>query len=400
MGANILLVMPGSSISSSVSQGAGSEPTLTLKDCDAIARNCPSVRAVAPTVRARTQLVYGNQNWVPSTLCGTTASFLAIREWSVAEGAAFTERDVLSASRVCLLGQTTARELFQGVSPIGKELRVNNVPFTVVGVLASKGANMMGSDQDDILVAPWTAIKYRVAGATLTSANQSSSSGSKSAVNTLSAIYPGDAPQLYPVQSGVQVANNPMLTRFATLDLILASAVSAAQIPSAIRDMTTTLREQHGLRPTQENDFDIRSMTEMTNIMSSTTALMTKLLLCVAMISLMVGGVGIMNIMLVSVTERTHEIGLRMAVGARAGDILKQFLVEAVILCLVGGVLGILCGHGGAQLVCILFQWTVQTSPRAIIAAVLVSATIGMLFGFYPAWKASRLDPIDALRYE
>ena len=401
MGANVLLILPGTAASGGISFGMGSVTTLTPDDCEAILRECPSVRNAAPAVRARTQVVYGNRNWVPSSMYGTTSAFLDVRDWTLAEGGPFTDRDVLNANKVCVLGQTLVRELFQGDSPIGKEIRVKNVSFRVVGVLNSKGANMMGSDQDDILLAPWTTIKYRVTGSTLTNTNQSaSSSSSGTSVNTLNNLYPGGQPSLYPEQSEVQAADNPMPVRFANIDQILAGARSAEEIPAAIQQVKDLLHERHHLRPGEPDDFTIRDMTEMTKTLTSTTNLMTNLLLCVAMISLVVGGVGIMNIMLVSVTERTREIGLRMAVGARARDILRQFLVEAVVLCLVGGGLGILLGHGGSHVVRMVLHWPVETSPVAIAAAVLVSATVGIAFGFYPAWKASRLDPIEALRYE
>jgi ABC-type antimicrobial peptide transport system permease subunit len=401
MGANVLLVLPGTAASGGVSYGAGSVTTLTPQDGEAILRDSPAVRNIAPIVRARTQVVYGSRNWVPQQMLGTTPEFLDIRDWSqLAEGEAFTERDVLNANKVCLVGQTLVRELFQGESPVGKEIRVKNVSFRVVGVLRAKGANMMGTDQDDILLTPWTTLKYRVTGSTLANPNQSAAAASGSSVNTLNKLYPSQAPQLYPLQSEIQAANTPLPVRFANIDQILAAARSSEEIPTAIEQITEVLRERHRIRPDEPNDFNIRDMTEMTNTLSSTTRLMTNLLLCVAMISLVVGGVGIMNIMLVSVTERTREIGLRMAVGARAGDILRQFLVEAVVLCLVGGSVGILLGHGGSRLVELLLRWPVATSPGAIAAAVLVSASVGIVFGFYPAWKASRLDPIDALRYE
>jgi ABC-type antimicrobial peptide transport system permease subunit len=400
MGANVLLVVPGTAASGGVSFGAGSVTTLTSEDCEAILRECPSVRSAAAAVRARTQVVYGNRNWVPSSIYGTTPAFLDVRDWTLAEGDPFTDRDVLNGNKVCLLGQTLVRELFQGESPIGKEIRVKNVSFRVVGVLSAKGANMMGMDQDDILLAPWTTIKYRVTGSTLETANQSAGGSSGTSVNTLSNLYPGGQPSLYPERSEIQAADNPMPVRFANIDQILTAAQSSDKIPTAIRQITAMLRERHRIRPGEPDDFNIRDMTEMTKTLSSTTTLMTNLLLCVAMISLVVGGVGIMNIMLVSVTERTREIGLRMAVGARARDILRQFLVEAVVLCLVGGAMGILLGHGGSQLVSLLLRWPVATSPAAIAAAVLVSTVVGIVFGFYPAWKASRLDPIEALRYE
>lgn len=402
MGANVVMIRPGTAASGGISFGAGTITTLTPQDSEAILRECPAVRSAAPVVRARTQVIYGNRNWVPSSIYGTTPSFLDIREWNnPAEGDMFSERDVLTAAKVCVLGQTLARELFQGEYPVGKEIRVKNVPFRVVGILSAKGANMMGSDQDDILLAPWTTIKYRVTGSALENANQSAAGGTAAgSVNTLSNLYPGDAPSLYPESSAVQAANTPMPVRFANIDQIIAAARSTAEIPSAIAEIKAVLRERHRIVPGEPDDFSVRDMTEMTDTLSSTTTLMTNLLLCVAMISLVVGGVGIMNIMFVSVTERTREIGLRMAVGARSRDILRQFLVESVVLCMAGGAMGILLGHGGSYLVRLLLHWPVAASPAAVAAAVLVSAAVGMVFGYYPAWKASRLDPIEALRYE
>jgi ABC-type antimicrobial peptide transport system permease subunit len=400
MGANVVLVMPGQATSSGISFGMGSVMTLTPGDAEAILREAPAVRNAAPAVRARTQLVYGSRNWVPQTIVGSTPAYLDIQNWTIADGEPFTERDVLNANRVCVIGQTLARELFEGDSPLGKELRVKNVSFRVVGVLGSKGANMMGMDQDDILIAPWTTIKYRVTGSSAQTTNQSAASATGSTVNTLSNLYPGGQVSLYPQQSEVQAADTPLPVRFTNVDQILVAARSTPEIPTAIQQITTLLHDRHHIRPGEADDFTIRDMTQMVTTLSSTTRLMTNLLLCVAMISLVVGGVGIMNIMLVSVTERTREIGLRMSVGARARDILRQFLVEAIVLCLVGGAVGILFGHGGSTLVRVLLHWPVETSPAAIAAAVIVSAAVGIIFGFYPAWKASRLDPIEALRYE
>jgi ABC-type antimicrobial peptide transport system permease subunit len=399
MGANVLLVHPGTAASGGVSFGAGSVTTLTAEDCEAILRDCPAVRTAAPVVRARTQIVYGNRNWIPSRMEGTTPAFLDVRGWTIADGESFTERDVLNTNRVCLVGQTLVRELFQGESPVGKDIRVNNVAFRVVGVLGAKGANMVGMDQDDILIAPWTTIKYRVTGVSSETSSQGSGSSSES-VNTLSNLYPGSQTGLYPERSTVQEADHPMPVRFENVDRIMAGAQSSEAIPAAIEQITRVLRERHHIRPGEPEDFHIRDMAEMTKTLSSTSTMMTNLLLAVAMISLVVGGVGIMNIMLVSVTERTREIGLRMAVGARARDILRQFLVEAIVLCLTGGAVGIVLGHGGSYLVRLVLRWPVATSPTAIAAAVIVSASVGIIFGFYPAWKASRLDPIEALRYE
>ncbi|MHB8987391.1 MAG: ABC transporter permease [Desulfobulbia bacterium] len=400
MGANVLVIRPGTASSGGVSFGAGTTTTLTPEDCQAILRECPAVRNAAPMVRARTQVVYGNRNWVPNAIYGTTPAYLDVQDWSIlAEGEPFNDRDVLNGNRVCILGQSLVRELFDGESAVGKEIRIKNIAFRVVGVLSPKGANMMGFDQDDVILAPWTTIKYRVTGASASTANQSASVASDS-VNTLSNLYPTAQRSLYPERSAVQQANNPMPVRFANIDQIMLAANSSAEIPLAIEQISGVLRERHRIRADDPDDFNLRDMAELTRTLSTTTKLMTNLLLAVAMISLVVGGVGIMNIMLVSVTERTREIGLRMAVGARGRDILRQFLVEAVVLCLTGGAMGIVLGHGGSLLVRFLLKWPVETSPAAIATAVLVSAGVGIIFGFYPAWKASRLDPIEALRYE
>ena len=401
MGANVLVIRPGTASSGGVSFGAGSTTTLTPEDSQAILRECPSISNATPMVRARVQVVYGNRNWVPNAIYGTTPAYLDVQDWNIlAEGEPFTDRDVLNGNRVCILGKSLVRELFEGASPVGKEIRIKNIAFRVVGVLTPKGANMMGFDQDDVILAPWTTIKYRVTGASASTSNQSASSTSSDTVNTLSNLYPTAQRSLYPERSTVQQANNPTPVRFANIDQIMAAASSSAEIPMAIEQVGAVLRERHRLRAGDPDDFNIRDMAELTKTLSTTTTLMTNLLLAVAMISLVVGGVGIMNIMLVSVTERTREIGLRMAVGARGRDILRQFLVEAVVLCLTGGAMGIVLGHGGSLLVKLLLKWPVETSLTAIATAVLVSAGVGIIFGFYPAWKASRLDPIEALRYE
>ena len=404
MGANNLIILPGTASSGGVSFGAGSTMTLTPQDSDALVSEAPAVRAAAPIVRARTQVIYGGKNWVPSSIYGTTPAYLDVREWPMAEGEAFTERDVRNASKVCVIGQRLVKELFEDENPIGKELRVQNVTFKVIGVLSSKGANMMGMDQDDILLAPWTTIKYRVTGKSVANVNQSAASSSESGtsqtVNTLNQIYPNTQNSPYPAQSATQAADTPLPVRFTNVDQILAAARSTAEIPAAVNQITQILRERHRIRPGEPEDFNLRDLTELTKTLSSTASMMTKLLLAVALISLVVGGVGIMNIMLVSVTERTREIGLRMAVGARAGNILQQFLTESVVLCFCGGAAGILLGRGISYLVTMLLRWPTELSVDAVLAAFLVSATVGIAFGYYPAWKASRLDPIIALRYE
>jgi ABC-type antimicrobial peptide transport system permease subunit len=398
MGANNVMIFPGNVQAGGVSTGAGGSVTLRPEDADQIAIDCPAVKAVAPVVQSRTQIVYGGKNWVPQSIVGSTPEYLDVRGWTVQDGDVFSDRDVADRTMVCLVGQTIIKQLFNGDSPIGKEIRLNNQPFKVVGTLTSKGANMMGQDQDDVVLAPWTAIKFRVSGAALAKSNQSAAAASTGTVNTLSSLYPGGGTVLYPPAATNQ--NSPMMTRFISVDQIVAAARSAEETDAVLQQVTTLLRERHHLASGDPDDFSIRNMTEITNALSGTTQLMTKLLLSVALISLVVGGVGIMNIMLVSVTERTREIGLRMAVGARAADILRQFLTEAVVLSLTGGGIGILLGWGCSYLVRTIAHWPTESSPLAVFAAVIVSASVGVAFGYYPAWKASRLDPIDALRYE
>ena len=401
MGANVIMIWPGQAANAGVSFGAGTAVTLTPQDCDAILRDCPAVRWASPVVGARAQLVYGHTNYVPWQINGVTPQYLEAQNWlPLQEGDVFTDQDVRNASKVCLVGQTIVNELFDGQDPVGKEMRIRNVAFKVIGVLKAKGANMMGFDQDDVVLAPWTSIKFRVTGSMLTNANQSAASSVSTSVNTLSNLYPESSIVLYPQPSAVQAADRPQAIRFINVNNITVSAWTSDQIPTAIREVTQVLRERHHIRAGQDNDFNIRDMTQMVTMLSSTSTLMTKLLLVVALISLIVGGVGIMNIMLVSVTERTREIGLRMAVGARGRDILRQFLVEAIVLCLAGGVLGIALGRSISLFIRYVLHWPVQASVLAAVVAVVVSASVGIIFGFYPAWKASRLDPIEALRYE
>lgn len=404
MGANNLMIQPGTAASGGVNLGGGSLKTLTLDDTKAIAKECKDVlEHVAPTVRARTQVVYGNKNWVPYYLFGTTPEYLDVRDWSdLAEGRAFTDQEVRNSSQVCLLGQTLVRELFAGKSPVGHEIRVNNQPFRVIGVLEWKGANMMGFDQDDVLLAPWTTIKFRVAGAALENVNQSTPVGNALA-GTPVAIdrrYPAQTTVLYPTRAATDLMNSPVNDRRTTVDVIWARVRSTDGIRPAKQQITELLRRRHRLRPEQADDFSVRDLTEQNSVLGTTTQLMGSLLLIVALISLVVGGVGIMNIMLVSVTERTREIGLRMAIGARPIDIMRQFLYEAIILCLAGGGLGILAGRGGSILVRETLNWPTEPSLTAIAASVGISVIVGVVFGFYPAWKASRMDPIQALRYE
>jgi ABC-type antimicrobial peptide transport system permease subunit len=403
LGANNLQIMPGQAASGGISWGQGSVMTLTAEDCDAIARECTALRVATPQVRTSGQIIYGNRNWVPMQIIGTTGEYLEARQWPVAQGDCFTDQDVRNSSKVCLIGQTIAREMFGDESPVGKEIRLKNANLKVLGVLSRKGASPWGQDQDDFLMAPWTTIKYRISGkndATSSAGGTSTGTDTSTSVNSLSNLYPNSAVQLYPQPSPTQAADTPQPIRFANINSILAAAKSAKEVAVAIPQIKQVLRERHHLRDDEADDFQIRDMTEMMQTMNQSTQLISTLLLIVASISLIVGGVGIMNIMLVSVTERTREIGLRMAVGARGFDILRQFLVEAVVLCLAGGLIGIALGRGSSMLVRNLLRWPTAVSVPAIVASVVVAATVGVIFGFYPAWKASRLDPIEALRYE
>jgi len=417
MGSNILLVLPGASMAGGVSSGAGGVVTLTPDDAAAMfdGDRCPSVSQVAPVVRVRPQLIYNGKNWQPNQTYGTTPEFLVIRNWnSMTEGFCFGDSDVASQTQVCVLGQTVVKQLFNKVgpgddisdyeSPIGKEIRVNSKPFKVLGVLSPKGANTLGMDQDDIVLAPWTTVKFKLAGQSAQLTQNAAGAGSSDPAyqgQTLSNLYPGTGQaSLYNAPTASETADKPQPVRFVNVDQVLLQVKSAEEIEAAKKEISDVLRERHHLRPGQPDDFQIRDMTEMNNTASSQANLMGILLLVVAGIALLVGGVFVMAIMLVSVTERTREIGLRMAVGARPRDILVQFLVEAAVMCVLGGMIGIILGRLSSITVWYFMHWPVAMSLETIFAAVGVSAAVGLIFGFYPAWKASRLDPIDALRYE
>jgi ABC-type antimicrobial peptide transport system permease subunit len=403
-GVDNIVVQAGSVSRNGVSLGSGSVKTLTPEDAETILRECPSVHSLAPMIFTRRQVVHGNKNWVPNAFVGTTPGYLRVREWEdMDEGESFTEREVNDAAMVCLLGQTLARELFDEQSPIGEEVYVNDVPLKVLGVLSRKGADIIGEDQDDLLVAPWTTVKFRISSST-----GSADGGARDAprlelgdaLSSRGKRYPRGRPALFPSLSPMQAIDTPQLDRLSNVDSILIRTVSTEEIPAAMDQITGVLRQRHRIAPGEPADFAVQDFTEVVHAVKSTVALVAGLLVCVSFISLVVGGIGIMNIMLVTVTERYREIGLRMAVGARSRDILRQFLVEAVVLCLLGGAVGILAGRGASWLVRALAHWPTQPSAVAILAAVSVSLTVGVIFGYYPAWKASRLDPIEALRFE
>jgi ABC-type antimicrobial peptide transport system permease subunit len=401
-GANLMWVFPTGASGNGVNLGAGTRVTLTPQDCDAINEQCTAVKAAVPNVAARLQLVRASRNWQPNSIYGTTPEYLEIGNWQIVEGDVFTSQDVLRGAQVCLIGQTLVHELFDGESPIGQTIRVRDTNLVVVGVLNGKGAALTGWDQDDIIIVPWTTMKYRLSGSMLTKVNQSAADGEEAVlkVNTLANIYPRVSSSPLPAPSAIQVADKPQLVRFENVDQILVAARSRDQIPEAIQQINDLLRERHRIGEGQANDFGVFDVTEFSNTVTATAGFMHNLLLSIAAISLVVGGIGIMNIMLVSTTERTREIGLRMAVGARAKDILRQFLIEAVALCLLGGVIGVLVGRCVSLVAEQFLHWPVAISVPAIIAALTVAGFVGIIFGFYPAWKASRLDPIEALRYE
>jgi putative ABC transport system permease protein len=350
LGQNVILIFSGSTTASGIRTGWGGAGTLKVEDAEAIRREVSGVTAVSEEVPSNTQVAAGNQNWFTRVL-GESADYFDIRQWALAQGAPFTPQDVRSANKVCVIGGTTATQIFGNDDPVGQILRIKNVPFTVTGVLTAKGLSAQGSDQDDVVVMPYTSAMKRVSGGT-----------------TLRNI-------------NVQVAD-------------------ANEIPAAQQQIISLLRQRHNIRAGKDDDFTVRGQQEIADMATAQSKTMTVLLGAIAGVSLIVGGIGIMNIMLVSVTERTREIGVRLAVGAHGRDILTQFLIEAISLSSVGGLIGIFLGVGASQFLAWKFQWPTLISISSIAVAFLFSAAVGVFFGFYPAREAARLDPIEALRYE
>jgi putative ABC transport system permease protein len=350
LGQNVILIFSGSTTASGIRTGWGGAGTLKIEDAEAIRREVPGVIAVSEEVVSNSQVAAGNQNWF-TRIYGESAEYFDIRQWALADGAPFTPQDVRSANKVCVIGATTASQIFGGQDAVGQVLRIKNVPFTVTGVLTRKGLSTQGVDQDDVVIMPYTSAMKRVAGGT-----------------TLRNI-------------NVQVAD-------------------PKDLPIAQQQIIDLLRQRHNIRPGRDDDFTVRNQEEIAEAATATADVMTGLLFAIACVSLLVGGIGIMNIMLVSVTERTREIGTRMAVGAHGRDILTQFLIEAVSLSSVGGIIGIIVGVVGSKAISAVKHWPSLISPSSIIVAFFFSAAVGIFFGFYPARKAAQLDPIEALRYE
>lgn len=398
MGANNFVVFPSSVKRQGIKQSAGSNVSLSPDDYNAIVSECKNLLAAAPIVNSGGQVVYKDKNCAPERIVGSNPDYLVVKGWTQFEaGQMFTENDVNQVSQVCVIGTTVAHDLFENESPLGKEIRVRGITVRVLGVLKSKGANMFGQDQDDLVVIPWTTLRYRISGDRYMGGGSSSMGTSGVATD---APYPSTGPALYAEPDATQIADARYAPRLTSLSSIMVTAKSNDKLQMAQDEIKKLLKMRHKIAAGMESDFAIFSFGEMAENLKSTTRIMTNLLLCVAMISLIVGGVGIMNIMLVSVTERTREIGLRMAIGAKSKDILSQFLLESMVLCLTGGIIGIAFGLGGAQLVNYFLKWPIESSTLTIVVAVFISGSVGVVFGFYPAWKAAKLDPIEALRYE
>ncbi len=350
LGTNMIVITPGSTAQGGASQGAGTFNRLTVEDADKLKEEAIYVTEVSPVVMTRTQIIGGVGNWRAS-VNGVSTDYLNIRDWEVSDGALFSEDDVRAKRKVVVLGKTVADNLFPFGGAVGASVQVSRSPFTVVGVLEPKGQTASGSDQDDVILVPYTTAQDRLSGRSF-------------------------------------------------LGQILASTASTKDIPAAIGEITAIMRESHELGSNEPDDFTVRDQTAIAAAATSTTSVMTGLLAAIASISLIVGGIGIMNIMLVSVTERTREIGIRMAIGARGSDVLTQFLIESIVMSVLGGIVGLAVGVGGASLLARITGWAVATPMSAVLLAVGFSAAVGVFFGYYPARKAASLNPIQALRYE
>jgi putative ABC transport system permease protein len=353
MGSNLLILLPGATTSGGVRMGAGTQPTLSMGDAEAILKECPAVEEVGPVLGGAAQIVYGHLNW-STVVTGTTPGMLIVRDWPLASGRPFTDQDVKSATKVALLGQTVLNNLFGDQNPIGQTIRIKNVPFTVIGTLSSKGQSAQGQDQDDVIYIPVTTSQKKIFGTQ----------------------FPG------------------------MVRIIMVKAKSAEDLATAEKQVTELVRQRHHIGAKQDSDFSVRNLTQIMQAQEQSTRVMTLLLGAIASVSLLVGGIGIMNIMLVSVTERTREIGIRMAIGAKTWDIRLQFIIEALTLSLIGGIIGIIVGVSTSMILSSLSGWPTVVSILSILLAFSFSGLIGIFFGFYPAYKASLLNPIDALRYE
>ncbi len=349
-GSNMLYITAGSYNRGGVRSGAGTSSTLTVEDYQAVVRECPAVRSASPMVRASAPVVFGNENWF-TNIQGVNTEFLGIRLWEMESGSFFTEQDVNSAQRVCILGKTVVDNIFPGEDPVGQEIRIRNSPWRVIGVLKSKGQSGMGQDQDDTIIAPYTTVQKKLLGITY-------------------------------------------------INAIMVSAVSQEATSLAESELNALLMQRHHIASMDDADFQVRNLSDMAELANNSNRVMTLLLASIAFVSLIVGGIGVMNIMLVSVTERTREIGIRMAVGATGGDVQFQFLTEAVVLAIFGGILGVFCGVIASRVISNSLGWPTLVSSAAIGMAFTFAGAIGIAAGWYPALKASRLDPIDALRYE
>lgn len=353
IGSNLIMVLPGATTAGGVRMGAGTQPTLTMGDAEAILKESPAVAEVAPVHNGVAQVVYGHQNW-STGIVGTTPSMLEVRDWPLSAGRPFTEQDVKSAAKVCLLGQTVVENLFGDMDPVGQIVRIKKVPFTVIGVLARKGQSPGGQDQDDTIYVPVTTAQKKLFGT----------------------AFPG------------------------MIRIIMVKAKSTGDLQAAEKQINELLRQRHRIGPKQESDFTVRNLTQIMQTAEQSSRVMALLLGAIASVSLIVGGIGIMNIMLVSVTERTREIGIRMAVGAKTWDIRLQFIIEALTLSLIGGIVGIIAGISGSKILSAIAGWPTVVSLFSVFLAFGFSGLVGMFFGFYPAYKASNLNPIEALRYE